>query len=88
MTSIALVKYRFLGKQGGLEKQAFKIIDELLNRGYQVTLISSQSINYKSINSIKLNSSAPKGFLTLLFFIYKVKHYLKHQKFDQMLALS
>lgn len=88
MSKIALVKYRFLGKQGGLEKQAFKIIDELLNRGHEVTLISSQAINYKSINSIKLRITAPKGFLTLLQFNIKVKKYLKTQHFDSILSLD
>lgn len=88
MTKIALIKYRFLGKQGGLEKQAFKIIDELLNRGHEVTLISSQCINYKSINSVRLKSSAPKGFLTLLRFNYKVRKYLEKNTFDQILALD
>lgn len=88
MSKIALVKYRFLGKQGGLEKQAFKIIDELLNRGHEVTLISSQTINYKSINSIKIKISAPKGFLTLLQFNHKVKKYIKNHPFDQILALD
>lgn len=88
MSKIALIKYRFLGKQGGLEKQAFKIIDELLHRGHEVTLISSQAINYKSINSIKLKITAPKGFLTLLQFDKKVKTYLKNHYFDQILALD
>lgn len=88
MSKIALVKYRFLGKQGGLEKQAFKIIDELLNRGHEVTLISSQAINYKSINSVKLKITAPKGFLTLLQFNHKVDKYLKNHHFDQILALD
>jgi UDP-glucose:(heptosyl)LPS alpha-1,3-glucosyltransferase len=88
MSSIALIKYRFLGKQGGLEKQAFKIIDELLTRGHQVTLISSESINYKSINSVKIKSSAPKGFLTLLNFDLKVRAYLKKHPYDQVLALD
>lgn len=88
MSKIALVKYRFLGKQGGLEKQAFKIIDELLNRGHEVTLISSQTINYKSINSVKLKITAPKGFLTLLQFNHKVNKYLKNNHFDQILALD
>lgn len=88
MTKIALIKYRFLGKQGGLEKQAFKIIDELLNRGHEVTLISAQQINYKSINSIRLKTSAPKGFLTLLRFNTKVKNFLKTQEFDHVLALD
>jgi UDP-glucose:(heptosyl)LPS alpha-1,3-glucosyltransferase len=88
MSKIALVKYRFLGKQGGLEKQAFKIIDELLSRGHEVTLISSQTINYKSIESIKLKITAPKGFLTLLQFDNKVKKYLKNNHFDSILALD
>jgi UDP-glucose:(heptosyl)LPS alpha-1,3-glucosyltransferase len=88
MTKIALIKYRFLGKQGGLEKQAFKIIDELLNRGHEVTLISSQFINYRSITSVRLKTSAPKGFLTLLRFNTKVKKYLKDHPFDQILALD
>ncbi len=88
MSKSALVKYRFLGKQGGLEKQAFKIIDELVNRGHEVTLISSQTIKYKSIKSVKISSRAPKGFLTLLFFDKKVKKYLKINPFDSILALD
>jgi UDP-glucose:(heptosyl)LPS alpha-1,3-glucosyltransferase len=88
LSRIALIKYRFLGKQGGLEKQAFKIIDELIKRGHEITLISTQTMNYKSIKSIKLPCWAPKGFLTLLEFDLRVKAYLKTQTFDQILALD
>jgi hypothetical protein len=84
MSNIALIKFRFLGKQGGLEKQAFKIIDELVKRGHEVTLISSDLINYKSIKSIQIKSSVPKGFLTLMFFDYKVRSFLKKHTYDQI----
>jgi UDP-glucose:(heptosyl)LPS alpha-1,3-glucosyltransferase len=88
MSKIALVKYRFLGKQGGLERQAFKIIDELINRGHDVTLISSQTINYQSIHSVRLKTYAPKGFINLFVFNRRVSKYLEKNSFDQILSLD
>jgi len=88
MSKLALVKYRFLGKQGGLEKQSFKIIDELLKMGHEVTLVSSQKIDYKSIRSVQLKSYRPKGFLTLLRFNSRVNRWFKNRDFDAILALD
>lgn len=88
MSKIALVKFRFLGKQGGLERQAFKIIDELIKRGHDVTLVSSQNINYRSIHSVRIRTYAPKGFINLFLFNLRVSNFLKTQTFDQILSLD